>query len=257
MLLIIVCLHERYSNKIVDALNIEYKRYKYSNGSYISPETIIILGDSIESEYQGLWPLFLSSSIRFREYKNSALPGACITNYGSGNFSILNNIDKQNVGEYSICLLGGGTNDWLNNVPLGDIYDLDDEMTFAGELNSFIVDFKKKYPRTRLVLMSNCFGISPDRHNFNNDNGVVNSLGLEYADYVKVIRELSLFHGIDYIPIYENCGINDENYSSYLCKEYNSFGDLVFIHPNDAGAELIYKEVLNYMIENIEITNRE
>lgn len=85
--------------------------------------------------------------------------------------------------------LMGGTNDWAQNVPLGDINSTD-PLTFNGALNTFAQKAFKRWPTKRIALATTPYGEIPA---FESRPGwtspAKNSLGLTTNDYAEAIRQ--------------------------------------------------------------------
>ena len=146
-------------------------------------------------------------------------------------------------------ITAGGTNDWAQNVPLGSLDTLDDADTFYGAVHLYIQKVRDRFPDMIIVMASNHFGCCPGRftESENVAAGIYNDINLSIADYAKAIKEVAEFNNTYYIPIYEECGINQDNYEQYNLSEYNNYGHHVYLHPNSGGARKILDVYLNYL----------
>ena len=91
----------------------------------------------------------------------------------------------------------GGANDRRLNIPLGenDSRDID---TFKGALNTIIDGLFAKYPKGKILLMTN-YNRFPDS---------VNSLGLSDWDYCKAMLDIGELRGVQVYDNYHKSGIN-------------------------------------------------
>lgn len=89
----------------------------------------------------------------------------------------------------------GGANDRRLDVPLGE-NDSTDPYTFKGALNQMIEGLVEKYPRAKLLFMTNYRRWDKP-----------NTLGLTDLDYVIAMEEVCHVHGIPCFNNYYNIGI--------------------------------------------------
>lgn len=85
--------------------------------------------------------------------------------------------------------LMGGTNDWAQNVPLGEINSTD-PLTFYGALNTFAQKAYTRWPTKRIAVATTPYGEIPDwtgRAGWTSP--AHNSLGLTTNDYAEAIRQ--------------------------------------------------------------------
>lgn len=93
----------------------------------------------------------------------------------------------------------GGANDKRLDVPLGD-NDSRDIATFKGALNVLILGLTAKYPRARILFMTN-YNRWPS----------LNKLGLSDIDYVEAMKEICAIWAIPCYDNYHNIGISFQN----------------------------------------------
>lgn len=93
----------------------------------------------------------------------------------------------------------GGANDKRLNVPLGPI-DSTSLETFHGALNLLIAGITAKYPKARILFMTN----------YNRWPGK-NQLGLSDIDYVEAMQRACARWSIPCFDNYHNCGISFQN----------------------------------------------
>ena len=209
----------------------------------------VIQGDSIETESAGKWPVMLKNAITFKSYTNCAVGGTCIAAVGSNYISSDSRMALMPE-TADIVLVGGGTNDWGNNVPMGSLNDLSSNANFAGAVYSLITKLQTKYPSAYIIFMSNHTGCSPNRTGFDDPSGWINNLGYTMSDYAEMLESVCKFAAIPYIDVNHACGINRMNYTLYNLQETNQNNDTVYVHPNEAGAKRIFRVIYNWLRNN-------
>lgn len=223
------------------------KKQKY--GNIYSAKKMVIQGDSIETESAGKWPVMLKNAITFGSYTNCAVGGTCIAAVGSNYIS--SDARMALMPETAdIVLVGGGTNDWGNNVPMGTLDDLSSNANFAGAVYSLITKLQTKYPSAYIVFMSNQTGCSPNRTGFDDPSGWINNLGYTMSDYAEMLHDVCKFAAIPFIDVNHECGINRLNYTLYNLQETNQNNDTVYVHPNEAGAKRMFQVIYNWFRNN-------
>ena len=105
--------------------------------------------------------------------------------------------DMADGADYVVVL--GGANDKRLNVPLGGI-DSKDTHTFCGALNTLIAGITEKYPRARILFMTN-YNRWPDK----------NKIGLSDIDYVEAMLKVCAKWSVPCFDNYHCCGISFQN----------------------------------------------
>jgi len=105
--------------------------------------------------------------------------------------------DMADGADYVVVL--GGANDKRLSVPLGTISSAAPE-TFCGALNVLIGGLTAKYPKARILFMTNY-----NRWPFKNE------LGLTDIDYVEAMKQVCAQWAIPCFDNYHNCGISFQN----------------------------------------------
>ena len=103
-------------------------------------------------------------------------------------------VDLPDHADYVVVL--GGANDRRLRVPIG-ANDSDDLYTFKGALNALIAGLTKKYPKAKLLFMTN-YNRWPSK----------NELGLSDIDYVLAMEEICRLYAIPCFNNYYNAGIS-------------------------------------------------
>lgn len=132
--------------------------------------------------------------------------------------------------DYDYITVFGGTNDYGNNIPLGN---KDDETldTFYGALNLFC----RKYYTT---FTSSKFAFLTPLRRGGGENP--NSVGLKLSDYVNAIKEKCNEYGIPCLDMY-NIGL-DPKYTTISSKYIDDT-----LHPNDLGHERISNYIAKFL----------
>lgn len=105
--------------------------------------------------------------------------------------------DMEDGADYVVIL--GGANDKRLNVPLGPD-DSTDPTTFCGALNVLILGVTAKYPRARVLFMTN-YNRWPSK----------NKLGLSDIDYVEAMERVCRRYSLPCFNNYYNSGISFQN----------------------------------------------
>lgn len=105
--------------------------------------------------------------------------------------------DMADGADYVVVL--GGANDKRLHVPLGGINSTLPE-TFCGALNILIAGLTEKYPKARILFMTN-YNRWPSK----------NKLGLSDIDYVEAMKQVCAVWSIPCFDNYHNCGISFQN----------------------------------------------
>lgn len=105
--------------------------------------------------------------------------------------------DMEDGADYVVIM--GGANDKRLNVPIGSD-DSDDPTSFCGALNVLIRGVTAKYPRARVLFMTN-YNRWPSK----------NKLGFSDIDYVEAMERVCRRHSLPCFNNYYNCGISFQN----------------------------------------------
>ena len=105
--------------------------------------------------------------------------------------------DMADGADYVVVL--GGANDKRLSVPIGDD-NSDDIYTFCGAMNTLVLGLAAKYPKARILFMTN-YNRWPSKNN----------LGLSDIDYVIAMEEVCRKWSIPCYNNYYNCGLSFQN----------------------------------------------
>ena len=159
----------------------------------------------------------------------SAMPGKTLARRPTYNDTLLDNLSSLSA-DCDYITIFGGTNDYGNNIPLGNKTD-DTLDTFYGALNLFCKKYYSNFHKSKFAFLT------PIRRS----NGEkTNTVGLKLSDYVNAIKEICDEYGIPYLDLY-NLGM-DPNYST-ISAHYVPDG----LHPNDAGHDRLSNHIAKFL----------
>ncbi|MBR3894008.1 MAG: SGNH/GDSL hydrolase family protein [Clostridia bacterium] len=169
------------------------------NKSVLNGKTIVAIGDSlIHGNVLGNEATWVNKLAKKHDMK-------CY-NYGiNGNAIAKQDVEKQtpmcvrykemhDEADYVVVL--GGANDRRLNIPIGEDNDTD-IYTFKGAVNTLICGLAEKYPKAKLLFMTNYRRWDAP-----------NQIGLGELDYVKAMEEVCRRHSIPCFNNYYNAGIS-------------------------------------------------
>lgn len=159
-----------------------------SSGESLEGKTLMILGDSYSAGHgllasQKSWPELLAEDYGM-ELINWAISGSTLAAGEGGRNPMVRRCMEMPDENVDILIIQGGSNDWSQNIPLGE-RDQRDEETFMGALNLILDRMEEKYPQTTLI----CFTPWVS-------NGAVNGLGLETTHYAEAMLKVCRYRDI-------------------------------------------------------------
>lgn len=191
----------------------------------------ISYGDSITQQQK--WQGYVNKELGFSTFRNCGIGGTCISDTGENGFVLDSRLSSLNKTSDLIFVMGG-TNDFGQSVPLGDLSYPFVETTFKGAIASLIVKLQNLMPNTKIVFGTQVSGDGGNVSGSNITEVPKNSLGLTPEDYAKAMIEVCDYMSIPVIDVYHNCGINPFNRATYISDT---------VHPNDRGGMMIAKVV--------------
>ena len=184
-------------------------------------------------------------------YTDYSVNGASVVK-PNGATSILYQV-TQNISNFKgVILISIGHNDWLFNVPLGNVSAIksaafntltpppttyDPDYTFAEGFRYTIEDLKSRNPDAIIICMTRL-----------NQPALIgpNSISLEVTDYDNAIIELSNAVSVQTVDI-SQCGIPIYNSSTY----FNPSGSPDGAHPNAYGHKMLARYLLDTIKESV------
>ena len=143
-------------------------------------------------------------------------------------------------------IIGAGTNDWAQNVPLGEKaiqYNsswqiVEDVTTFYQACHVMFRRLKEQRPNAIVIVLGTPFGKMINRAGFTNKYGLVNSLGLTSLDYGNALCDIAEMWGYYAIRYGNKMGINDNNVETLLDPTSETGSHL---HPTTDAAKALFR----------------
>lgn len=204
--------------------------------SIFSGKKLTTYGDSITEN--GGWQSYLKDYFGFT-IENKEIDGTTVSDNGNENsFCKQNRIDTIS-SDSDVVIIMGGTNDCGQSIEIGDLTYSDgfDTTKFKGGLATTIRMVQNRCPNALIFVASLCGGRG-NTAGENLDTPVYNSKNLTSYDYAKATKDVAEFFNIQYIPIFEECGINCWNRATYIADT---------VHPNDFGKKQLAKIFIKYL----------
>lgn len=156
-------------------------------------------------------------------------------NYLSG---LTNYIGESHEGKRHCFVLNVGLNDYFSGLPIENPTDAYDTKTYAGALRTGIRSLKEAYPEAIIILMTPTYtGLFSGGTEINGDRGGV------LTDYVEAAVGVAQDMDVVCMNNYTDSGINADTQEMYLAD---------VTHPNETGAFLLGRHILNEMKRIIE-----
>ena len=189
------------------------------------------LGDSITQ--RDTYQIYVAKEFGF-EKKHYGVSGTTVADYEelSNKDSIMCSDARINAitDKSDLITVLAGTNDWVNNVPLGTINDTS-VLTFYGAYKQMLEKLIKRFPTKKICCFTPPYGLYGG-DGFT-ESGYKNKLGLTVGDYGKVVIEVCRLYGVPCGDIYGNAGWNKFNIDQFLVN------DGAYLHQNTEGAKRI------------------
>lgn len=143
-------------------------------------------------------------------------------------------------------IIGAGTNDWAQNVPLGEKnvqYDenwdiVENVTTFYQACHVMFRRLQELRPNAKVIVLGTPFGRMGNRDAFTNKYGILNNQGLSTLDYGNALCDVAEMWGFYAFRYGNNMGINDNNIASLL----DPGGD-GHLHPTTPAAKEMFRRV--------------
>lgn len=194
------------------------------------------LGDSITA--MNMWQPTVRDTLELLTFSNHGIGGTRVSGTAS---DAMHQDARINALDSSLDLLTvmGGTNDWVQNVPLGTFGRTNvDTTTFYGAANVMFSKLITRFPDKRILCMGTPYGTYPGRAGFTDTTGVLNNEGLMAIDYGTALMKVARLHGIPCVDIGGEAGWNNQNITTYITN------DGALLHPNTVGAKRVASLVI-------------
>lgn len=143
-------------------------------------------------------------------------------------------------------IIGAGTNDWAQNVPLGEKnlqYDanwdvVESVTTFYQACHVMFRRLCELRPNAKIIVLGTPFGRMANRDAFTNKYGILNNQGLSTLDYGNALCDVAEMWGFYAFRYGNKMGINDNNIATLL----DPGGD-GHLHPTTNEAKEMFRRV--------------
>ena len=231
-----------YSNQL-ENIGLNGGSYIYTMPAFAKKWAAV--GDSITNQgghTQNGYVFYTQRMLGFTSIANISAGGKSLSKPGSsGNPAMCDDSFLATIPtDADIVTIMGGTNDWQNNHPIGEITSTSDT-DYCGAINHIIDYFSENRPMVRLVFICPTYGELygqtswPDAaHNLNGDS---------MWDFMEAVKNVCEHRGIPYVPMGQRCGWNNKNIRSFV----NDDGGL--LHPNTEGGRRMSSVLTNSLKE--------
>lgn len=182
-----------------NVINVEGGSSGGTYGGYQPYSYFEAIGDSLT--YGSGYPEKVANIFQITNVVNHAVNGATLIGEGDNNMIG----QSQDISETcELCTIMGGTNDSANILAnnIGAI-GTKDNTTFLGSYQTIIENLLSKNPKMRIILMK------PPRRYDMDDISYLETIG-------ECIDQLHEYYGLPVIDVYNELGMNEFNYSSFL-----------------------------------------
>ena len=180
---------------------------KWYNKKYIALGDSITRGENSLNSYNPMigdrYTDVAREEFGFREVINYGIGGSRITSHSDATYpkdGMIDRFSEMDDDADLICVFGG-TNDFGNDVPLGDVSD-GNKTHFKYALNELCKGLLNKYPTKTIYF------ITPIHRKDHRADNIPNGAGHTLKDYVNAIKEICENWGIPVLDLYSTYGIN-------------------------------------------------
>ncbi|EPM7558102.1 SGNH/GDSL hydrolase family protein [Enterococcus faecium] len=202
--------------------------------SLMKAKKIGIIGDSVAHGWKAAYnfgDIFHKKTGATIE--NLAINGAKMANIGSSSIfkqaQVLKNCD--------VVIIQGTDDDWLGNVPIGNLNDATDQ-TYLGALYQIVQTIKRNNPKAKLLAMTATLQAPTTSGVIGRTDDWKNSLGLDLHDYMDAEKKALSQMMIPYADFMVKGGVMDPINPAFR-KAMMSEG----LHPNEVGHQWIAQEL--------------
>lgn len=186
-----------------------------TTATYQPYSNLAAIGDSLT--YGSGYPHNIASILQIPNVTSHAVNGAKLIGTGTSDMIAQSEAVSESC---DLCTIMGGTND-CNNITAGKIGEIGtkDTTTYLGSYQTIIEGLLAKNPKMRIIM------IKPPRRYDIDASSALETIG-------ECIDKLHEYYGIPVIDAYNDLGMNEFNYTSYL-KEDDK------LHFNEKGANML------------------
>ena len=210
-------------------------------------DSFIALGDSITFGFGAGDPASrnytyqISKELGITAY-NEGVSNATVQNRSNDDdISFVNRSKTIDFARADTTIIFGGTNDFAQNLPIGEIDDTD-EKTFCGALNNVIKNIYTSKPNAKILMITPSW-----RARINDANVYVdveknaNSKGLYLRDYVEAVINIAQKYHLPVLDLYHTFNVNELNYKRWLADG---------LHPNNYGHDKLSSIIAKFLARN-------
>lgn len=162
--------------------------YVDSVKSAISDSNVLVIGDSISTDYYGEYEKWVTALCNVGFFSAGKVDNESIhatgfvARYNDNVTTFLQRINAiENPGKYDLVIVFGGINDFIQNIPFGEAGG-DETAYFIPAVDAFFESMTTKFVGARIAVLL------PLRTRFNNAN-TEGKRETEYGDYIKTVAE--------------------------------------------------------------------
>lgn len=162
--------------------------YVDSVKSAISDSNVLVIGDSISTDYYGEYEKWVTALCNVGFFSAGKVDNESIhatgfvARYNDNVTTFLQRINAiENPGKYDLVIVFGGINDFIQNIPFGEAGG-DETAYFIPAVDAFFESLTTKFVDARIAVLL------PLRTRFNNAN-TEGKRETEYGDYIKTVAE--------------------------------------------------------------------
>ena len=205
----------------------EGKTISIIGDSYFYGKGLSDAGDNLSQASSQVWPALLATKYGMT-LNNYGLSGSTISNYAGENFNPM--VDRWEASFADdvpdIIIVQGGRNDYVKNVPMGELGTLD-KATMIGATEYLISSLQEKFPNA-LIIGTTCWEVGGNR----------NSAGYYCSDYGRAFKAVCEHLGVSFIDSMDSGAMGvymtNENFRKRFCI---AAGDIS--HLNEKGMKLV------------------
>lgn len=176
-----------------------YKILKKGKKSVFEGKKMVTDGHSIVA--QGLWQNYLIRELGVKLHKNCGVGGTTIKSMCSDERV------EQIPTDTEVLLLMAETNDFSQNIELGNLNSPHDDTTFYGAYQLWLDKIYAKIPNATVIIIGSPYKVNED---------IVNAKGLTLNDYRNATKEIAFKYGYKYIDLRGRMKVNYLNYETFI-----------------------------------------
>ena len=219
----------------------KYSLVSINKGDILSARKWVLLGDSITAQGKFIAPA--KDELNIGSTLNLGVGGLTLSDNGNSGMCYNDYLSQIPSDAYLITVMGG-TNDFSQNIPLGD-YSSSDKREYCGALNYIIDYITENYPQSRLVMLAPPLGVNWGY--FPNTDGVLNGLGISTIDYANACEAVCKKRGIPCVNMSSLLGWTAKNISAYVVNDGGDGYNAAYFHPTQIGGNRMAAVLVGFL----------